>query len=107
MRRILMIYVFLGAMFEIFWVSGLKYFSHFWLGIIGIVFAVMMSFWCLMQACKKVGVSIAYVIFVGLGTLGITCIEGFLERDLSFTQILLILVLLVGVIGIKMSEVQK
>lgn len=90
-----------GGVVECFWVSGLKYadgFTSYALTAIGIV----VSFCCAILAMKKIEVSVCYTIFVGIGTAGVVLAEMFVfGEDFSFLKILFIVLLLVGVIGLK------
>lgn len=96
-----MIWVFLGVMFEVLWALGLKYAVDNILGMIGIAFCVLSSSICLIQACKKMEVSIVYTIFVGLGTGVLTTIDMSLNT-FSLKKLILIITLLCGVIGLKL-----
>lgn len=93
--------VVLGGVVECFWASGLKYadsFISYALTAIGIV----VSFCCAILAMKKIEVSVCYTIFVGIGTAGVVLAEMFVfGEDFSFLKILFIVLLLVGVIGLK------
>ncbi|MCE3039405.1 DMT family transporter [Helicobacter anatolicus] len=103
-----MLWLLLGVVAEIFWVSGLKYFSDNLPGIISIVIGVCISFSSLIMACKKMEVSIAYAMFVGLGTFGVVCIDIFyFKQDFTKVKLFLILVLMIGIIGLKLIKEEK
>ncbi|MCE3036871.1 SMR family transporter [Helicobacter sp. faydin-H20] len=103
-----MLWLLLGVVAEIFWVSGLKYFSDNLPGIISIVIGVCISFSSLIMACKKMEVSIAYAMFVGLGTFGVVCIDIFyFKQDFTIVKLFLILVLMIGIIGLKLIKEEK
>ncbi|MBZ7963563.1 QacE family quaternary ammonium compound efflux SMR transporter [Campylobacter sp. 2457A] len=98
------LWVIFGALIECFWVSGLKYSYEIWhycLTAIGI----FISFNCFLKACKKIEISVAYSVFVGIGTAGIVIAEiAIFHEKFSILKIFFILLLLLGVIGLKFSS---
>ena len=99
--------VILGGIVKIFWVSGLKYsitiFLYF-LTFLGIVF----SFFAMIIASKKLEVSVAYSVFVGIGAAGVVFSEMvFFGEEFSILKISLISILIVGVIGLKFSSTKN
>lgn len=96
-------YVLIGGLVECVWVSGLKYSSELWhyaLTAIGIC----ISFTCMIKACKKIEVSIAYSVFVGIGTAGVVLAEIFIFNEtFSFLKVFFVFLLLFAVIGLKLS----
>lgn len=60
------------------------------------IVAVVASFVLLIMACKKLEVSVAYAVFVGLGSARLVGIE--------WKKLFLLCVLLVGIVGLKYSE---
>ncbi|WP_082233463.1 DMT family transporter [Halobacillus massiliensis] len=96
--------------FEVGWVVGLKHAENpmHWAGT---VFAIIVSFYLLIQSGKKLPVGTAYAVFTGLGTAGTVMAEIFMFNEpLLFSKVGLILILLAGVIGLKMltpSESKK
>lgn len=96
-------YIFLGVICEIYWAYGLKHFvGSFW-GLGSVIVAVVASFVLLIMACKKLEVSVAYAVFVGLGSAGLVGIDLFLV-GLDWKKLFLLCVLLVGIVGLKYSE---
>lgn len=98
-----MIWIFIGAFFEVLWALGLKYATGSIIGIFGIVLCVICSFFCAIQACKKMEVGSAYAIFVGLGAAALTSIDMFIN-GLHYAKLFLIFILLCGVLGIKIAQ---
>lgn len=102
--------VFVAAFFEVCWVIGLKHANGFW-SWTGTVISIILSFYLLIISGRKLPVGTVYAIFVGLGTAGTVISEILIfEESLKVSKILLILLLLVGVIGLKLvtrDEVQK
>ena len=98
------IFVVMGGIIEIFWVSGLKYAnSHFLYILTGI--GIICSFTLAILACKKLEVSIVYAVFTGIGTAGVVLSEMIIFNEpFSLARVMLILILLIGVIGLKLTS---
>ncbi|MFT9850125.1 DMT family transporter [Aneurinibacillus sp. REN35] len=94
--------VFIAAFFEVFWVVGLKHANDIWTWL-GTGIAILISFYLMIMAGEKLPVGTVYAVFVGLGTAGTVFSEiVFFGEPLKTAKLLLILLLLVGVIGLKM-----
>lgn len=94
--------VFMGAFFEVFWVIGLKHADGFWTWA-GTAISIIISFYLMIMAGRKLPVGTVYAVFVGLGTAGtVICEIIFFEEPFKMSKILLILLLLTGVIGLKL-----
>ncbi len=95
-------YVFIGGVFEVAWVSGLKHSSNLWewaLTILGIA----ASFWLMINASKVLPIGSVYAVFTGLGTAGTVVAETLIFGEpFSLAKTLLILLLLSGVVGLKL-----
>lgn len=93
--------VVLGGIVECFWVSGLKHADStllYALTALGIIF----SFSAMILACKVLEVSIAYSVFVGIGTAGVVAGEIFIFGEpFSVIKVSLIALLLFAVIALK------
>ena len=97
-----------GGIVECFWASGLKYADNlllYTLTGIGILF----SFAAMALAIKSdIEIGVAYSVFVGIGTVGIAlaeiCVFG---EPFSLLKIVLILLLLIGVVGLKLATSEK
>lgn len=99
--------VFVAAFFEVLWVIGLKHADDFWTWS-GTIIAIIISFYVMIMAGKKLPVGTVYAVFVGLGTAGTVLSETLLFGEpFKVEKILLILVLLVGVIGLKLVTKDK
>ncbi len=95
-------FILFGGIMEIFWVSGLKYSTSFW-EYFWTALGIILSFASMILATKRIEVSIAYAIFVGIGTSGVVLAEIFVfGAPTSFLQLLLIGILLVSIIGLKL-----
>ncbi|MEK5147294.1 multidrug efflux SMR transporter [Psychrobacillus sp. FSL K6-4615] len=92
----------LAAFFEVFWVIGLKHADDFWTWT-GTVIAIIVSFYLMIMAGKKLPVGTVYAVFVGLGTAGTVFSDiVFFGEPFKIAKVILILVLLGGVIGLKL-----
>lgn len=93
-----------AAVFEVTWVVGLKY-ANTPLEWIGTACAIGLSFYLMIKAGEKIPVGTVYAVFVGLGTLGTVCVDTVVfHSPLTGAKVLLVGLLLVGVIGLKMSS---
>ncbi|MGE8203995.1 DMT family transporter [Heyndrickxia sp. NPDC080065] len=93
--------VVVGAFFEVIWVMGLKHADNF-LTWSGTVIAIVLSFYLLIMAGRKLPVGTVYAVFVGLGTAGTVIAEIiFFNEPFKLSKLILIAVLLIGVIGLK------
>ncbi|MFD1849919.1 DMT family transporter [Oceanobacillus bengalensis] len=94
--------VMIAAVFEVFWVIGLKHAYDFWTWS-GTIIAIIVSFYLMIMAGKKLPVGTVYAVFVGLGTTGTVISEIlFFDEAFKLSKILLILLLLAGVVGLKL-----
>ncbi|MGX9136353.1 DMT family transporter [Rummeliibacillus sp. JY-2-4R] len=93
--------VLLAVLCELFWVVGLKH-SHSFFAYGITFFAAALTFYLLLLAGRYLPVGTAYTVFVGLGTAGTVLVDVLLfGESLSFSKILLLVILLIGVIGLK------
>ena len=94
--------VVVAALFEVFWVIGLKHADNFWTWAATIL-SIIISFSLMIIAGRKLPVGTVYAVFVGLGTAGTVISEIlFFGETFKISKILLILLLLSGVIGLKL-----
>ncbi|WP_042457264.1 DMT family transporter [Neobacillus dielmonensis] len=93
--------VFVAALFEVFWVIGLKHADSF-LTWGGTIISIIISFYVLIMAGRSLPVGTVYAVFVGLGTAGTVISEIlFFGEPFKIMKVLFILLLLAGVIGLK------
>lgn len=94
--------VYVAAFFEVFWVIGLKHAESFWPWT-GTIIAIIISFYLMIMAGRKLPVGTVYAVFVGMGTVGTVLADIlFFGQPLQVSKIILILILLAGVIGLKL-----
>lgn len=92
----------LAAVLEIGWASGLKY-AETPLEWIGVTLLIAGSFILLIRAYKYIPLAVAYSIFVGLETIGTYLVGILLGDPYSNWQILSLLILMSGIIGMKIT----
>jgi paired small multidrug resistance pump len=95
-------YVILAGIIEILWAMGLKYSTNLtsWAGTF---LLILLSFVVLIKATQKVPVATAYAVFTGIGTAGTVLVEMIVFGEpFSWNKIFFIMLLLVGVIGLKL-----
>ncbi|MCY9664335.1 multidrug efflux SMR transporter [Paenibacillus alginolyticus] len=95
------IYIFIGAFFEVIWVTGLKHAdtTMMW---IGTIIAMYISFHLVISASTKLPVGTVYAVFTGMGTAGTVLVEMLVFGEpFRFLKVFLILLLLSGVFGLK------
>ncbi|WP_339322585.1 multidrug efflux SMR transporter [Paenibacillus sp. FSL W8-0194] len=96
------LYVILGGVVEVLWVSGLKHSTNLLEWILTIA-AIAVSFYLIIEASNHLPVGTVYAVFTGLGTAGTVVTEMLVFGEpFSWPKTLLILVLLAGVIGLKL-----
>ncbi|MFO1443727.1 multidrug efflux SMR transporter [Bacillus sp. Bva_UNVM-123] len=99
--------VFIAAFFEVFWVIGLKHAYDFWTWT-GTIIAIIISFYLMIMAGKKLPVGTVYAVFVGMGTVGTVLSEIiFFSEPIKISKMLLVFLLLCGVIGLKLVTNEK
>jgi paired small multidrug resistance pump len=94
--------VYIAAIFEVSWVTGLKHAEH-GLEWAGTVLAIVISFYLLIRATNTLPISTVYAVFTGLGAAGTVLVEIlFFSTSINWLKIGLCAVLISGVIGLKM-----
>lgn len=94
--------ILVAALLEVFWVVGLAHANDVWTWS-GTIVALIVSNYLLITAAQVLPASTAYAVFVGLGTAGTVIAEIlFFSEPFQVSKVFLILLLLVGVIGLKL-----
>ena len=94
--------VFIGAVFEVGWVIGLKH-AQSVLEWSATIICIIISFYLLIKAGENLPVGTVYAVFVGLGTTGTILADIVLFGEaLKVETFLLIILLLAGIIGLKL-----
>lgn len=104
------LYLILGGFLEIGWsyyLNESQGFTKLFPSVMAIVL-VAFSFMLLEKAMKELGIGVSYAVFTGIGTAGIALIGMlFLGESVSVGKIFFLCLLLVGMVGLKMSESGK
>lgn len=96
-------YVVFAIMIEVVWVLGLR-FSETFLHWTGTVIAIIISFYFIIKACEKLPSGTVYAVFTGAGTAIIASLDfTIFVGDFSWGKLALIGLIIIGVIGIKMT----
>lgn len=97
------LYVLFAAIVEVFWVIGLKY-SDSLLEWIGTGIVIILSFFFVIKACEKLPAGTVYAVFTGSGAAAIVLIDFIVfGADFSIAKVFFIGLIIIGVIGIKMT----
>lgn len=101
------IYLILAGILEIFWATCLKLSNGFTIIKFSIltVTGMIFSFLFLAQATKILPLGTSYAIWTGIGALGSVIVGIILFKEsFTFTKILFVSLLLIGIIGLKISS---
>jgi paired small multidrug resistance pump len=99
--------VLVAALLEVFWVIGLSHSYDFWTWT-GTIITLIISNYLMITAGQVLPAGTVYAIFVGLGTAGTIISEIlFFGEPFKWGKILLILLLLIGVMGLKLVTDNK
>ena len=96
-----------AGVFEILWVSGLKLNSQLFRPSIFTftVISMVLSLGLLSMSMKKIPLGTAYAIWTGIGTMGAFMIGVICFREpLTCTRLCSVLLLVIGLVGLKMSS---
>ena len=98
--------LFLAGLFEIGWAVGIKYtagFTRIW-PTMATLTAMILSIGMLGMAVKTLPIGTAYAVWVGIGSVG-TAVLGvvLLGESLSAGRLLSLLLIFLGVVGLKLS----
>lgn len=96
-------YVVFASIIEVFWVLGLR-FSETFLHWTGTVIAITLSFYFIIKACEQIPSGTVYAVFTGAGAAMIVLLDFTLfDADFSWGKLALIGLIIIGVIGIKIT----
>lgn len=97
-------YVGLTSLFELFWVYGFNVANTWWHWVM-IVVLLGLDFHFLSKACRNLPTGTVYAIFAGAGTIGTTLMDIWIfEGEFNLLKGIFILILVLGIIGLKLSE---
>ncbi|HRN51520.1 MAG TPA: multidrug efflux SMR transporter [Anaerolineales bacterium] len=96
----------LAGLFEVCWAVGLKYtegFTKFWPSLFAIV-TMALSVYLLSLATKWFELSVAYAVWVGIGTVGASLLGILLFKEaLNPSKLIFLGLLIASIIGLKYS----
>lgn len=94
--------VYFAVIFEVSWVTGLKH-ANSTLAWIMTILSILISFYLLIYATKRLPISTVYAVFTGLGATGTVIIELlFFSHEINWVKVGLCAILIAGVVGLKM-----
>jgi len=100
------VYVLVAGVFEIVWITAIKYadgFTRLWPSV-GTVVAMSVSMVCLSLAVRIIPIGTAYAVWTGIGAAGAAIMGMVLFNEPRDVARLLFIVLIVsGVVGLKLS----
>ncbi|MBI5973326.1 DMT family transporter [Staphylococcus caledonicus] len=95
--------VVLAGLVEVIWVTGLNNAHNFITWLFTLIF-IALSFYLMLSASKYLPVGTVYAVFVGIGAAGTVIVDMiFFNQPFTFSKISLLLLLLIGIIGLKLS----
>lgn len=97
-------FVVCGAILECGWVYGLKY-ANSNLAYLGTAAILVVSFFTFAFSFKYISPSVAYTLYIGLGTVFVMCAEIATEmangRDIELLRVFFVFTLIFGIFGLK------
>jgi Membrane transporters of cations and cationic drugs len=93
-------YVVFGGLLEIVWASGFKYEQ---VPPLVVIVALIISFDLIIRATSVLPVGTVYAVFAAIGTIGTTAVEAVASGGIGPLKVAVILVLLLCIIGLKLS----
>ena len=95
--------VVLAGLVEVVWVTGLNNAHNIITWLFTLIF-IALSFYLMLSASKYLPVGTVYAVFVGIGAAGTVIVDMiFFNQPFTFSKISLLLLLLIGIIGLKLS----
>lgn len=95
--------VILAGLVEIIWVTGLNNADSIFSWLFTLIF-IILSFYLVINATKSLPVGTVYAIFVVIGAAGTVIVDIlFFNQPFTFMKILLVTLLIIGIIGLKLS----
>lgn len=101
------IFVLLASIVEVFWVLGLRFSETVWHWL-GTAVMIVFSFYFIIKACESLPSGTVYAVFTGAGAAVIVLLDFTLfGADFSIVKLLFIALIIIGVIGLKISTDQE
>lgn len=97
----------IASIFEVGWVVGIAHSSTVFEWILTGAASVT-CFYLLVDSTEHLPVGTSYAVFVGLGASGVTVLDFIVfKQPFDITKIILIIILLLGVVGLKLVTDEK
>lgn len=97
------LYVILAGIVEVLWVVGLRYSDTIWEWT-GTAIIIVISFYLVIKACEKLPSGTVYAVFTGMGATGIVLVDVLVfNAEFSLAKAFFISLIIIGVIGIKLT----
>ncbi|WP_105619423.1 quaternary ammonium compound efflux SMR transporter SugE [Vallitalea okinawensis] len=100
-------YLIIAGVFEVVWAAGLKYsngFTRLYPSIITVI-GMIISFYFLSIATKTLPIGTAYAIWTGIGALGSIIVGIILFKEpFSLLRVLFLMLILIGILGLKLTS---
>ena len=100
-------YLLIAGIFEIGWVVGIKYCDGLKvnMALYFVIFSLISSLIFFWLAIKTIPLSIAYVVWFGIGAIGVVTYGFFiLKEPISLGSLIFVSMIFVGVIGLKLQS---
>jgi len=98
------IYLLIAGFFECAWAIGLKYTEGFTKLVPSVltITAMSISFWLLSAAMKTIPIGTAYVVWTGIGAVGVAILGMILfDESRDILRVMCLLLIVSGIIGLK------
>ena len=104
------LYLLIAGILEIIWAYTLNLSNGFTVLIPSLItiLLVLLCFYCLEKAIKKLGIGVSYACFTAMGTVGTFVLAIFLgQQNLNIFSIVSLVILITGIIGLKTIKSDK
>jgi quaternary ammonium compound-resistance protein SugE len=101
------LWLLIAGLFEIGWAAGIKHCDGLKLNIalIIVVSSMTLSMFFLSLALKSIPMGIAYSVWTGIGIIGVFLYQVLIFKEtISFSNLIFILLILIGIIGLKINS---
>ncbi len=97
------LFILIAAIVEVIWVIGLRYSDNLWEWTITVIM-IAFSIFLVIKACETIPTGTVYSIFTGLGASALVIIDiYFFNQQFSRVQLLFISLVIIGVVGLKLT----
>lgn len=101
------IYVVLTSLSELVWIYGFNTASTWWHWALIVAF-ILLDLHFLAKACEGLPTGTVYAIFAGFGTVGTFLMDIFIfHENIKLVSVFFIMLIILGVVGLKLSDDQK